>query len=424
MPCYKIVVDPGHFAGCPNKGPTDYYEYAGMWKLSNLLKEALEGRGCSVVLTRGENENPSLTARGAKAGGADLFISEHSNAANGAARGAEVYYSIRRPEDKGLADTLSKAIASIMDNPNRGGKTRASTNDSTSDYYTVISSAEKTGCAHILLAESGFHDNPIDEAFLKSDENLKKLAHAQAEVIYGALALALDANARQSGNAELSLTSITGEAAASTSQMTAYIKAKNPSVPQSVIDMIPLYLSEGGLEGVRGDIAFAQSCLETGNFTFKNSAVTLKQNNFCGMGVTRNGISGSTFNTPREGIRAQIHHLKAYANETALTVTPTPDTRFSLVKRGCAPFVEWLGQKENPEGMGWATGAGYGEKILNILSGVLETPDNAAPSSWAKDAWAWARENKVTDGTNPLLPASREQTAQMMFNFWKAFIRG
>ena len=38
--------------------------------------------------------------------------------------------------------------------------------------------------------------------------------------------------------------------------MTAYIKAKNPDVAQSVIDMIPFYLSEGKAEGVRGDLAF------------------------------------------------------------------------------------------------------------------------------------------------------------------------
>ena len=57
--------------------------------------------------------------------------------------------------------------------------------------------------------------------------------------------------------------------------MKAYIKTKNPSVAQSVLDMIPLYLSKGKAEGVQGDIAFAQSYLETGNFTFSSSAVTL-----------------------------------------------------------------------------------------------------------------------------------------------------
>lgn len=41
--------------------------------------------------------------------------------------------------------------------------------------------------------------------------------------------------------------------------------------------------------------------------------------------------------------------------------------------RGCAAFVEWLGQKENPDGKGWATGKGYGGKILTILESIAET---------------------------------------------------
>ena len=66
-----------------------------------------------------------------------------------------------------------------------------------------------------------------------------------------------------------SVTQITGAAQATADQMRAYVKAKNPAVAQSVIDMIPLYLSEGATEGIRGDLAFAQSCLETGNFTLR-----------------------------------------------------------------------------------------------------------------------------------------------------------
>ena len=104
-------------------------------------------------------------------------------------------------------------------------------------------------------------------------------------------------------------TKIMGNAAAAAEQMKAYLKAKNPNVAQSVLDLVPLYLFEGKAEGVRGDIAFAQSCLETGNFTFSGSAVTLSQNNFCGMGVTSNGMKGNSFGTPQIGIRAQVAHL-------------------------------------------------------------------------------------------------------------------
>lgn len=40
-----------------------------------------------------------------------------------------------------------------------------------------------------------------------------------------------------------------GNAVSTVEQMTAYIKARNPNVAQSVIDMIPLYLLEGKTEG-------------------------------------------------------------------------------------------------------------------------------------------------------------------------------
>ena len=175
--------------------------------------------------------------------------------------------------------------------------------------------------------------------------------------------------------------------------MEAYLKATNPSVAQSVLDMVPLYLSEGKTEGVRGDVAFAQSCLETGKFGFSGSAVTLDQNNFCGMGVTSNGVKGNSFDTPQLGIRAQVQHLKAYASTEALK-NACVDPRFQYVTRGCAEYVEWLGQKENPDGKGWATGAGYGEKILTILKGILGTAGGAASSAPAETE-IWYRVRKT-----------------------------
>ena len=176
--------------------------------------------------------------------------------------------------------------------------------------------------------------------------------------------------AMEGGSAADSLTAIMGKAKATADQMKSYLKKKNPSVPQSVLDMIPLYISEGEAEGVRGDITFAQSCLETGNFTFSGSAVTLSQNNFCGLGVTQRGKTGLSFETAQLGIRAQIQHLKAYASTDKLR-NERIDPRFRYVTRGCAPYAEWLGQKENPQGKGWAAGEKYGEKILSILKAVI-----------------------------------------------------
>lgn len=166
------------------------------------------------------------------------------------------------------------------------------------------------------------------------------------------------------------LTKIMGTSVATAEQMKKYIRAKNPGVSQSVLDMVPLYLSEGKAEGVRGDIAFAQSCLETGNFTFKGSAVTLAQNNFCGMGVTANGMKGNSFKDPKTGIRAQIQHLKAYASTEGLK-NKCVDPRYAYVEKGCARYVEWLGIQENPKKKGWAAGSGYGRKILGILDDII-----------------------------------------------------
>ena len=165
-------------------------------------------------------------------------------------------------------------------------------------------------------------------------------------------------------------TKITGPSKATKKQMKAYIRAVNPGVSQSVIDMIPFYLSEGKAEGVQGDIAFAQSCLETGNFTFKGSAVTLDQNNFAGIGVTQNGMKGNSWATAQLGIRAQIQHLKAYASTQKLK-NKCVDPRYAYVEKGCAPYVEWLGIQENPKRKGWAAGKDYGAKILDILDKIL-----------------------------------------------------
>ena len=203
-------------------------------------------------------------------------------------------------------------------------------------------------------------------------------------------------------------TKIMGAAVATADQMRTYLKAKNPQVAQSVLDMVPLYLSEGAAEGARGDIAFAQSCLETGNFGFAGSAVTLNQNNFCGMGVTANGMKGNSFDTPQLGIRAQIQHLKAYASTEPLK-NECIDPRFKYVVRGCAEVVEWLGQQENPQGKGWATGAGYGEKITAILNAILATASTAEPSqtetdnipaAWSKGAVEWCVSNGILQGGN------------------------
>jgi len=180
----KVMIDPGHAPGNPNKGPTGYYEYEGVWKISTYLKEILQSKGVQVDFTRTWEQDTELYARGQKAAGYDLFISEHTNANDGNTRGVEVFYDYSKPQDKEFAEKLAGNVATVMSNNNRGSKTRVYTEGGKIyNYYGVIRGAAATDCKHILLIESGFHDNSVDEAFLKVDANLKKIAEAQAEVI-------------------------------------------------------------------------------------------------------------------------------------------------------------------------------------------------------------------------------------------------
>lgn len=178
-------------------------------------------------------------------------------------------------------------------------------------------------------------------------------------------------------------TKIMGKSVLTADKMNAYLKSINPSAPLYA----DLYLTEGLAEGVRGDLAFCQSILETGYFKFEGSAVTLDQNNFCGMGVTKNGMKGNSFATPRLGIRAQIQHLKAYASTEPLN-NPCIDTRFKYVERGCAPYIEWLGIPENPKGKGWAAGANYGTKILTIYNNIknFKVPESTSANTNASNS--------------------------------------
>lgn len=182
----KIMIDPGHGPGNANKGPTGYYEHEGNWKIANYLKEILESAGNKANLTRTLDKDPDLYKRGQMAQGYDLFISEHSNASNGTARGVEAYYDFSKPNDEKFAKKLIENVASAMGNKSRSAKTRVYTDDGgkTYNYYGVIRSSSATDCKHIILIENGFHDNIEDEAFLKIDKNLKKIAQAQADVIF------------------------------------------------------------------------------------------------------------------------------------------------------------------------------------------------------------------------------------------------
>lgn len=157
-------------------------------------------------------------------------------------------------------------------------------------------------------------------------------------------------------------TRIIGAPRITAEQMERFVHSINPSAPY----LAQIFLDEGRKEGIRGDIAFAQSLRETGYFRFGNM-VLAEQNNFAGLGATNATPKGkgAWFATPEEGVRAQIQHLKAYANSSSLR-NPLVDPRFHLVKRGSAPYWEDLNGR-------WAVpGKTYGQDILKMYNKIRQ----------------------------------------------------
>lgn len=113
-------------------------------------------------------------------------------------------------------------------------------------------------------------------------------------------------------------------------------------------------------------MAIAQSILETGWFKFEGSDAKAKQNNFCGLGVTGGGVSGASFNTIEDGVRAQLQHLYAYGCKDELPSSEKEllDPRFHLVTRGIAPYWQQLAGR-------WAV-PGYDKNTYNTPQKAME----------------------------------------------------
>ena len=187
----KIILDPGHVEGYNRGAVSGYYEGTAMYQYAHLLADKLRVAGLDVGITRTKiTDNPSLTARGKKAKGADMFVSLHSNAASSAsANGVTVFYSIKRDSDKAHAAVLSKGLAGLINGGtrDRGANTRKGGGDW--DYYTVIQYAVKVGCPHVFLIEHGFHSNKEECTWLMQPANMEAMATLECGLLCNILGI-------------------------------------------------------------------------------------------------------------------------------------------------------------------------------------------------------------------------------------------
>ena len=162
------------------------------------------------------------------------------------------------------------------------------------------------------------------------------------------------------------------------------VKPNVPSLGNDIGALAQIFIDEGHVEGVRGDIAFVQSILETGWFSFAGSQITPDANNFAGMNAYdgRAGLVNCTHGDPTPGpsrcfasaaigVHTQMQLLRSYADDTAKTL-PHRLTEAPSDRAGDAPIWEYFGGSDCPcHKLIWASAKHYGIRILKLYSQAL-----------------------------------------------------
>lgn len=199
---------------------------------------------------------------------------------------------------------------------------------------------------------------------------------AQAKDVQGRLQAAIAAGIIRAGGV-----SLMGETTLSAAQMASWWRAQrytpNPNLTVSIDDLAQMYFEEGTAEGVRGDVAFAQAVLETGGFR------SAPGNNFAGMGWCDTCSTGRVFPTARDGVRAQIQHLRNYGDQLSRAsqlahpasvhwYAPSSLSQAVANQNFDTFFAKGWAVTWNQMGHGnWATDPNYSDKVMKIYAGMV-----------------------------------------------------
>lgn len=103
-------------------------------------------------------------------------------------------------------------------------------------------------------------------------------------------------------------------------RLMSFMIARNDKLDPKFRVIAQHYKKHGEFWRVRWDYAFYQMLIETNYLTFrrgdgKPGDVTIKQNNFAGLGTTGGGVPGDSYPDVNTGVLAQIQHLVVYSGE-------------------------------------------------------------------------------------------------------------
>lgn len=174
----KIIIDPGHGGKDPGAVSGGVLESAVALNVAKKIRSFLEAQGCSVLLTRWNDDFIELRDRAYMANDwdTDLFISVHCNSSTRAdATGMEVYHHTHASEAaKHAARVIYDKLLSVSGLRGRGIK---------ADNFAVLRETKMPA----VLIELGFISNPDDRAKLTDSAWQDEAARAIADGIIEAL---------------------------------------------------------------------------------------------------------------------------------------------------------------------------------------------------------------------------------------------
>src|SRR5439155_14298837 len=110
---------------------------------------------------------------------------------------------------------------------------------------------------------------------------------------------------------------VMGQSRLTADPLVAYFQKRDPSslpyraTGATLAQLAQMYVTEGNRYNVRGDIAFAQSIVETAWFNYPdNGMVRASNNNFSGIGACDTCGNGFQFSSALAGVRAQLQLLR------------------------------------------------------------------------------------------------------------------
>jgi hypothetical protein len=143
----------------------------------------------------------------------------------------------------------------------------------------------------------------------------------------------------------------------------------------TIDQLAQMFVDEGTAENVRGDVAFAQAYIETGGFSAGGS-----DNNFSGLGACGGCGGQNRFPTALDGVRAQIQHLRNYADRDSRAAGlahppspywygPDPGTAArnfdSFSAKGSVPTWQMMGHGN------WAANPKYASDVLGTYDRMV-----------------------------------------------------